>query len=254
LLKLYLEVDTSDDGRIEFEEFEAAMPALTKKLGLPLPDDLEKEFEIVDKDAGGMILYDEFADYMMDHKVANPSQDVVKIGGAATSQRFSSKGGKAVYNVRRQASKSPGSIKSIKQEKKAKARASTAKKARESKTTKKSPRSSKITPKTKATPKKTTARSSRSPTLKKSAKKEGKKSSTGTSGISEAKIRKIIEDRCASLEEKILAQIASNHKEILAKLDALAAGGGGGVEDPEEEPAEEPAEEPEDAPEEPEDA
>lgn len=89
LLKLFLEVDSSDDHRISFEEYQKAIPGMSRALGLPLPSDLRAAFDAMDKDGGGMVLYDEFADWMIDHKVANPSSSVTSIAKAATSPRFS---------------------------------------------------------------------------------------------------------------------------------------------------------------------
>ncbi|GAB5357416.1 hypothetical protein AAMO2058_000372800, partial [Amorphochlora amoebiformis] len=67
LLTTYTAMDTNDDMRLDFSEFKAMVPKLSNKLGIHLPDNLESIFLEIDRDGGGLILYDEFASYILEH-------------------------------------------------------------------------------------------------------------------------------------------------------------------------------------------
>jgi Ca2+-binding EF-hand superfamily protein len=61
--QMFDEVDTSDDRRITLAEFKAALPKIQSwgvKVGSP-----EAEFKAIDKNGGGIILFDEFADWAL---------------------------------------------------------------------------------------------------------------------------------------------------------------------------------------------
>mmetsp|Transcript_5631 Transcript_5631/g.7494 ORF Transcript_5631/g.7494 Transcript_5631/m.7494 type:complete len:184 (+) Transcript_5631:490-1041(+) len=83
----FLKADTSDDLRVSLEEFKAAMPFLTKETNLPEPKDLEATYREMDADGGGMVLYDEFADFMMKYKVANPSAKLQQVHQSSTPSK-----------------------------------------------------------------------------------------------------------------------------------------------------------------------
>mmetsp|Transcript_18129 Transcript_18129/g.25159 ORF Transcript_18129/g.25159 Transcript_18129/m.25159 type:complete len:325 (+) Transcript_18129:13-987(+) len=87
ILMYFLKADTSDDLRVSLEEFKAAMPFLTKETNLPEPKDLEAAYREMDADGGGMVLYDEFADYMMKYKVANPSAKLQQVHQSSTPSK-----------------------------------------------------------------------------------------------------------------------------------------------------------------------
>lgn len=74
-LEMFKLLDTSEDMRIGIEEFTLAMPRIGRKLGIKLPKNLKAEFRIMDSDQSGMVLYEEFADYMMMRKVKHPSSE-----------------------------------------------------------------------------------------------------------------------------------------------------------------------------------
>ena len=61
--QMFDEVDSSDDRRVNFEEFKAALPRI-EAWGLKI-DNPEAEFKAIDKNGGGIILFDEFADWAL---------------------------------------------------------------------------------------------------------------------------------------------------------------------------------------------
>lgn len=61
--QMFESVDTSDDRRVDFEEFKQALGKI-KSWGLKI-DDPKKEFDIIDKNGGGIILFDEFAEWAL---------------------------------------------------------------------------------------------------------------------------------------------------------------------------------------------
>jgi len=84
ILVLFGQLDTSEDHRISHAEFQAFFK--THKIpGLPEMsyDDLEKEFSVIDANGGGMILFDEFASYMIEKRVDHPAPSVVKMAARA---------------------------------------------------------------------------------------------------------------------------------------------------------------------------
>ncbi|CAE7435576.1 DHX37 [Symbiodinium sp. CCMP2456] len=60
----FCEVDTSCDQRVSIEEFRAALPQLNERLPGDLSDAAEA-FNEVDADGGGMVLFDEFAHWVL---------------------------------------------------------------------------------------------------------------------------------------------------------------------------------------------
>eukprot|EP00759_Apiculatamorpha_spiralis_P004021 PhF_6_TR12276/c0_g1_i3/m.19470 len=56
-------IDTGDDKRVNLEEFRAAIPSLAK-WGVKITD-VEGEFRKIDKNGGGEILFDEFAEWAL---------------------------------------------------------------------------------------------------------------------------------------------------------------------------------------------
>ncbi len=61
--QMFDEVDTSDDRRVEFKEFQAALPKIAE-WGVKVTDP-QAEFKAIDKNGGGVILFDEFADWAL---------------------------------------------------------------------------------------------------------------------------------------------------------------------------------------------
>ena len=58
---MFCRIDTSDDFKIDVNEFKKALPAM-KKWGLKI-DNPEAEFKKIDNNKGGVILFEEFCDY-----------------------------------------------------------------------------------------------------------------------------------------------------------------------------------------------
>mmetsp|Transcript_12184 Transcript_12184/g.23118 ORF Transcript_12184/g.23118 Transcript_12184/m.23118 type:complete len:115 (+) Transcript_12184:1-345(+) len=67
LYTMFDEVDSSDDGRVSLDEFKKAVP-LIEKWGLKMPNP-DAVFQEIDKDKGGMILFEEFAQWATDKKL-----------------------------------------------------------------------------------------------------------------------------------------------------------------------------------------
>jgi len=71
-------IDTSDDRRIRFREFQAAMPFL-QKWKLKAAGDWEKDpkavFQQIDQNGGGVVLFDEFADFCLRHCLQQASSE-----------------------------------------------------------------------------------------------------------------------------------------------------------------------------------
>merc|ERR1719203_408074 len=66
--KAFDAIDTSDDRRVDFEEF---IKSTNGVLGLGLDDDeLKAAFEEVDADGGGQILFKEFAEWGLKKKLS----------------------------------------------------------------------------------------------------------------------------------------------------------------------------------------
>ena len=61
--QMFDEVDSSDDWRVDFEEFKAALPKI-ESWGVKITNP-EAEFKAIDKNGGGMLLFDEFADWAL---------------------------------------------------------------------------------------------------------------------------------------------------------------------------------------------
>ncbi|CAE7651185.1 unnamed protein product [Symbiodinium pilosum] len=68
--RLFDEIDTSHDGRINLEEFTAGMAQLDIHLS---PEEARKEYSTIDMDHGGMILFTEFCAYIR-HRI-HPDSD-----------------------------------------------------------------------------------------------------------------------------------------------------------------------------------
>jgi Ca2+-binding EF-hand superfamily protein len=61
--QMFDEVDTSDDWRVSYDEFLAALPKI-QSWGVKVSNP-EAEFKAIDKNGGGIILFDEFADWAL---------------------------------------------------------------------------------------------------------------------------------------------------------------------------------------------
>mmetsp|Transcript_22130 Transcript_22130/g.44394 ORF Transcript_22130/g.44394 Transcript_22130/m.44394 type:complete len:700 (-) Transcript_22130:19-2118(-) len=82
-LDLFKQVDTSEDMRISVEEFKTLLPKIASENSLSIPGDLDEEFKKADRDGHGMVLYDEFADYMIRHKFNTPSKAILLLRSTA---------------------------------------------------------------------------------------------------------------------------------------------------------------------------
>ena len=60
---MFSEIDKSDDNRISVDEFKQALPDI-KRWGVTI-EDPDKAFAEVDSDGGGLVLFDEFADWAL---------------------------------------------------------------------------------------------------------------------------------------------------------------------------------------------
>lgn len=78
-LQMFQEMDKSSDSRVSDKEFSSMVPRLARKYSMPIPQDLAAEFKEMDRDGHGMVLYDEFADYMLSHRIANPSPAILAL-------------------------------------------------------------------------------------------------------------------------------------------------------------------------------
>ncbi|KAL2611349.1 hypothetical protein R1flu_023041 [Riccia fluitans] len=63
LYEMFKKLDTSHDRRVDLDEFKAALPLL-ESWGVKISD-AEAEFEKIDANSGGSILFDEFADWAL---------------------------------------------------------------------------------------------------------------------------------------------------------------------------------------------
>ena len=54
-------MDSSQDNRLGFDEFKQSIPMM-EKFGLKITDP-QNEFDLIDKNKGGIVLFDEFAEY-----------------------------------------------------------------------------------------------------------------------------------------------------------------------------------------------
>jgi len=88
---MFQAIDTSNDRRIDKAEFGSAL-GLISKWGLKV-DNPDAVFDEIDDDKGGMILFDEFADWAIKHKLDLDDDDdapdagmgsKIKSAGAAT--------------------------------------------------------------------------------------------------------------------------------------------------------------------------
>jgi Ca2+-binding EF-hand superfamily protein len=61
--QMFDEVDSSDDRRVTLEEFKAALPKI-ERWGVKVSNP-EAEFKAIDKNGGGVVLFDEFADWAL---------------------------------------------------------------------------------------------------------------------------------------------------------------------------------------------
>lgn len=68
LYAMFNRVDSSDDRRVDFKEFKAAIPEL-KSWGATGLEDPRKAFDAIDTDGAGMILFDEFASWAINGKL-----------------------------------------------------------------------------------------------------------------------------------------------------------------------------------------
>ena len=59
--KMFEDVDTGDDHRVDLEEFKVAVPKI-EEWGFKI-EDPEAEFELCDANSGGQLLFGEFADW-----------------------------------------------------------------------------------------------------------------------------------------------------------------------------------------------
>ena len=69
LYTMFVEMDTSDDGRLDVSEFKAFWPRLTQKFSLPSDPNPATEFVKLPRNEKGMIEYGEFASYVVDLKL-----------------------------------------------------------------------------------------------------------------------------------------------------------------------------------------
>ena len=61
--RMFEKVDSSDDHRLNFEEFKQALPKF-EQWGITV-EDPEAEFKVIDENGGGQILFDEFAHWAL---------------------------------------------------------------------------------------------------------------------------------------------------------------------------------------------
>ncbi|GAB5370251.1 hypothetical protein AAMO2058_001476300 [Amorphochlora amoebiformis] len=238
ILQMFLDMDTSNDHRVEYKEFADAMPDFCEEHGLPLPEDLKATFDDIDADKGGMILYDEFADWMLKHKVANPSTKVQSIAKQANNQTRI-KAGKASMRVS-EPKKSKITHKRIPS------------KTPEKKGTSRSPLSSSRRPGARAAPKKSTTPTRKSNmkgvTFKNSPKNTLSRPKVNHAG--DSKLTELINMKFAALEEKLIKHVDVAIDKLMMKMMAIESKLGGEeakiapVEEAPEPVAEEPAEEP----------
>lgn len=111
-LRQYLElwvmfdaIDTNKDKRIEKAEFAAAV-ALVAKWGFKI-DNPDAVFSEIDRDGGGMILFDEFAHWAIQHKLDLEDDDDAPDAGAGSGLISSSPKPKAAYGVKKAPAPAP---------------------------------------------------------------------------------------------------------------------------------------------------
>ncbi len=85
ILQLFCRADTDADGRVSRDEFKRYYKRAHKKLRLPPVDDsrLGVLFNEFDSDGGGWVRYDEFANWMMQHRIKNPDECILRCREAA---------------------------------------------------------------------------------------------------------------------------------------------------------------------------
>ena len=66
-LVAFKQIDTGEDQRFDYKEFEAALPQIQKWVG-PI-DNPKKVFKDIDKNKGGQILFDEFCEWSIKKKL-----------------------------------------------------------------------------------------------------------------------------------------------------------------------------------------
>jgi Ca2+-binding EF-hand superfamily protein len=71
--QMFDQVETGNDHRINLEEFKEAIPKLAE-WGVKV-DDAETEFKVVDANGGGLILFDEFADWALKKMLVLEDED-----------------------------------------------------------------------------------------------------------------------------------------------------------------------------------
>eukprot|EP00462_Mataza_sp_D1_P004751 CAMPEP_0175111942 /NCGR_PEP_ID=MMETSP0086_2-20121207/15135_1 /TAXON_ID=136419 /ORGANISM="Unknown Unknown, Strain D1" /LENGTH=243 /DNA_ID=CAMNT_0016390645 /DNA_START=60 /DNA_END=791 /DNA_ORIENTATION=+ len=64
---MFRKIDTGHDNRLDFGEFQAAMPML-RKWGCH-EQDAQKAFKMMDRNGGGQVLFDEFASWAIQYKL-----------------------------------------------------------------------------------------------------------------------------------------------------------------------------------------
>jgi hypothetical protein len=66
-------IDKSGDRRVSLDEFKLARPIM-KKFGVII-NNMEEEFKKIDRDGGGFILFEEFADYCIKNSLTMRDAD-----------------------------------------------------------------------------------------------------------------------------------------------------------------------------------
>jgi len=78
ILSLFKAMDTDDDQRVSEKEFKSFVES-NQLPGFPsmTDEELSKAFASMDTNHGGMVLYNEFAEYMIQKRVENPTKELI---------------------------------------------------------------------------------------------------------------------------------------------------------------------------------
>eukprot|EP00808_Paulinella_micropora_P031729 g24230.t1 len=94
--QIFSKLDVNGDGRISFEEFQTGH----ELAGVPMADDIKKEFMKLDVDRGGFILFAELVDYMIHKKYQTPyTPPVIQMNTIASKLLAKSPGGYTKDNL-----------------------------------------------------------------------------------------------------------------------------------------------------------
>jgi hypothetical protein len=74
LWKIFDNVDSGNDRRISFEEFKTALPKLAE-FGVQVGDDAQGEFDKIDVNGGGQVLFQEFTDWGLKKSLAHSTEN-----------------------------------------------------------------------------------------------------------------------------------------------------------------------------------